>query len=87
VRALRFRPELASGPPAARREGATVVWVVAQDGMLRDVAVMTGVRDAEWVEVLEGELHEGDRVATAYKRQPGSSVPGPATPPFGLRRL
>ena len=86
ARALRFRPELGSGAPAARREGTTVVWVVERGGRLRDVAITPGVRDAEWVEALEGDLREGDRVATGYKREPGSRPP--TATPFGpMRRM
>jgi len=81
ARALRFRPELPSGTPAARREAATVVWVVESGGRLRDVTLTPGVRDPEWVEVLAGELREGELLATGYRRDPAAQRT-PVTP-FG----
>jgi HlyD family secretion protein len=83
VRALRFRPEPAPGRPAegqpARAGGAPAAYVVTPGGDLRRVEVRPGLRDAQHVEVLEGDLHEGDQVALAVRRE--ASDAGPQRPP------
>src|SRR5205809_6633856 len=57
VRALRFRPEGEATAGAPREESA--VYLFGPDGALRRVAVQTGVRDNQHVEVLGGDLHAG----------------------------
>jgi multidrug efflux pump subunit AcrA (membrane-fusion protein) len=83
VRALRFRPEQAAGRPAdappTRAAAAPAVYVVAADGSLRRVEVKPGLRDAQHVELLGGELREGDQVALAVRRE--ASDAGPQRPP------
>src|SRR5262249_25093772 len=88
VRALRFRPSERAATPGGggRRETPSVVHVVGADGTLRDVRIRPGIQDAQWAEVAEGELHEGDRVATGYHR-PAETAASPAPNPFTPRRF
>jgi len=85
TRALRFRPdETAAEKPEAGRGS---VYVLDGDD-LRRVEIETGIQDAQHVEVLKGELHEGDRVVTGVRREV-SSTPPPQLPGFagGGRRF
>jgi HlyD family secretion protein len=84
LRALRFRPDDESLPPAPPRPGRSTVWVL-RDGTLSPVAIETGVRNDEETEVVSGELAEGDRVAVAYRGRASGPVPSP--PPFAARRF
>jgi HlyD family secretion protein len=91
LRALRFRPEGAPRPAAGSAPGgggagaprdrsrSATVYVVADDA-LHPVEIQTGVRDAQYAEVLGGDLHEGDRIATGIKR-PEEPAATPARPP------
>jgi len=78
LRALSFRPEPAASASRAPSE-ATVVYVVGANDGLRRVEVRTGVRDNQHVELLEGALHEGDRVAVGIRHDTDGA--GPARPP------
>src|SRR5213596_3384960 len=70
VRALRFRPDEASAAaPGAKPKEESAVYVLAPDGALRRVEVQTGVRDNQHVEVVGGDLHEGDRVVVGLRRE------------------
>jgi HlyD family secretion protein len=86
VRALRFRPD-GAGDPKSRREGSTVYVLDAGD-TLRPVEVRTGIQDAQHVELVSGDVHEGDRVATGVRRETASTPP-PQLPGFagGGRRF
>src|SRR5438445_9918402 len=70
VRALRFRPH-GSGhetPSADPKEGSAV-YVLEPGGTLRRVEVEAGIRDTQHVEVLSGDLHEGDQIAVSLRRE------------------
>jgi HlyD family secretion protein len=78
-RALRFHPD--GTEPKARRAGSTV-YVLGNDGeTLRPVEVKTGIQDAQHAEVVSGELHDGDRVATGVRRDTAAGPP-PSLPGF-----
>jgi HlyD family secretion protein len=77
VRALRFRPEEAG----AAAPGA--IYVLGSDGALRRVEVQAGVRDNQHVEVLGGDLHEGDQVVTGLRREAPEPAAAPRPPGFG----
>jgi HlyD family secretion protein len=86
VRALRFRPDGAP-EPKSRREGSTV-YVLDGGDTLRPVEVRTGIQDAQHVELVRGDVHEGDRVATGIRRETATAPP-PQLPGFagGGRRF
>jgi HlyD family secretion protein len=69
LRALSFQPERSDGtaPRTPRRDEAPAVWRLAADGTLERVAVQTGLRDEQYVEI-EGGLAAGDQVAVALRR-------------------
>src|SRR5437667_1289038 len=88
VRALRFRPDGAAADAGAKEESA--VYVLGADGALRRVAVDAGVRDSQHVEVVRGDLHEGDQIVVGLRREGASAeaTPGVHMPGFhGLKRL
>ena len=60
--ALRFRPEAAEKKERVR---GPVVWRVGEENKLDPVQVRLGLSDGVVSEVLQGQLTEGDRVATA----------------------
>ena len=72
-RALTFRP-----PNEAVQPGEAV-HLVGDDGDVRRLPVRTGARDAEHVEVVDGDLREGDRVVVGVRRE--TTDAGPARPP------
>ena len=81
LRALSFNPAAngaASRTP--RRSDEPVVWRLAADGSLERVAVDTGLRDDQFVEIEGGELAAGDQLVVAMKRAPdkpqGVRIPG-----------
>jgi len=76
VRALRFRPD-GAGSESAKEERA--VYVLEPDGTLHRVEVETGVRDNQHVEVLGGDVHEGDRIVVGLRRE--GAEPAPAVRP------
>jgi len=87
VQALRFRPgERRNEQPAAtagaqsdRTLASKRVWVL-ENGRLKRVAVTTGLDDGTYVEILSGDLHPGELVATDVMRQAASSARPPAPP-------
>ena len=90
VRALRFHPDgdgAASGPAGASAAEDSAVYVVAPDGALRRVAVEAGVRDGQHVEVLNGDLHEGDRIVVGLRREGTEAAPARLPGFHGLKRL
>src|SRR5207253_11132620 len=89
-RALRFQPEgdgAAPGPAGASAAEESAVYVVAPDGGLRRVAVEAGVRDSQHVEVLNGDLHEGDRIVVGLRREGTEAAPARLPGFHGLKRL
>src|SRR5437899_5176076 len=70
VRALRFRPE-----GAAPGKDESAVYLLGSDAALRRVEVQAGVRDNQHVEVLGGDLHEGDQVVTGLRRETPEATP------------
>jgi len=78
VRALRFRPE-----GAAPGKDESAVYLLGSDGALRHVEVQAGVRDNQHVEVLGGDLHEGDQVVTGLRRETPEATPAARPPGFG----
>jgi HlyD family secretion protein len=76
--ALRFRPDAASAPAGGGRT-RNAVFVVESNGALRRAALRAGLTDGSFTEVLEGEIAEGDRLATASSEpsRTGNDVPSP----------
>jgi multidrug efflux pump subunit AcrA (membrane-fusion protein) len=66
---LRFRP---SDNPSVESVTGEVVWIV-QEGRLRPVAIKSGIFDGRYVEVISGELKEGDLVAVEEARSTKST--------------
>jgi HlyD family secretion protein len=75
LRALRFRPKQEGGLEkvvrpvggrSSRRE--TRLWTPNGDGLPTAVSIETGLRDDEYVEVVSGQISEGDEVAIGYRR-------------------
>src|SRR5213594_2445811 len=89
VRALRFRPDGAGpGTPGANGKDESAVYVLAPDGALRRVEVEAGIRDNQHVEVLKGDLHEGDPTVIGLRRDSTDAAAAPRLPGFhGLKRL
>src|SRR5437764_5974641 len=81
ARALRFRPEGEATAGAHNEESA--VYVLGSEGALRRVEVQAGVRDNQHVEVLGGDLHEGDQVVTGLRRESTEAAPAARPPGFG----
>src|SRR5881296_1005826 len=52
-----------------QKEEENTVYVLAPDGTLRRVEVEVGIRDNQHVEVLSGDLHEGDEVVAGLRRE------------------
>jgi HlyD family secretion protein len=80
--ALRFRPR---GTPGANRGAPGVssmqnVSVLAPNGQLRQIAVKTGLSDANYIEVVSGDLKEGERVVVGMSGQTATST-SPAPQP------
>jgi HlyD family secretion protein len=68
--------------------GASGAFVVQPDGQLRRVQVRTGIRDNQYVEVLDGELKPGDRVAIGVPRETdAAATPRPPSFAGGGRRF
>ncbi|HXJ33041.1 MAG TPA: efflux RND transporter periplasmic adaptor subunit [Candidatus Eisenbacteria bacterium] len=86
TRAFRFRTEQ-GGAPERSKQGKTTVQVVGPGETLRPVEIKAGIRDAQFAEVLGGDLHEGDVVAIGVRREESAAAP-PAQPPgfAGARR-
>jgi HlyD family secretion protein len=76
--ALRFRPDAATAPPGGGRT-RNAVFVVEPNGALRRAALRAGLTDGSFTEVLEGEIDEGDRLATgsAEASRTGNDIPSP----------
>jgi len=89
VRALRFRPR-GTGPetPDPDAKEGSAVYVLEPGGTLRRVEVEAGVRDIQHVEVLSGDLHEGDQVVVGLRREGTAAASTPRRLGFhGLKRL
>jgi HlyD family secretion protein len=84
--ALRFRPRPAgdeAATPGRRGPGRPQVYRPAADGTAQAVPVRTGISDGTLVELLEGELREGEQVITG--QQAGDSSPRRPAMPMGPR--
>jgi HlyD family secretion protein len=75
LRALRFSPKQRGMPEkVVKRVGdiasspETRLWIRDEDGRPNPVSIETGVRDDEYVEVVSGEISEGDEVVIGYRR-------------------
>jgi HlyD family secretion protein len=76
LRALRFSPKRRERMPekVVTRVGdvssspETRLWTRDEDGRLNPVTIETGVRDDEYVEVVSGEISEGDELVIGYRR-------------------
>jgi HlyD family secretion protein len=86
--ALRFHPGTGFVPaPAAKQTSASkrtgsgnqaqVVYALNRQGQLQAVRVRTGIGDANHVEILGGDLKEGQEVATGFAAKAGSSGSAP----------
>ncbi|MGH7894151.1 MAG: efflux RND transporter periplasmic adaptor subunit [Candidatus Binatia bacterium] len=90
ARALRFRPEGAPGAslPKTDRGKKPTVYVAGSGDALRPVEVQVGIRDAQYAELLAGDVREGDLVAVAAPRETSPVVPSQAPSfPAGGRRF
>ena len=76
--ALRYRPRAASGAAPKAVPGAVqppqTVTVLDAGGQLRQVPVKTGIGDANYVEVVSGDLTEGQQVVVGTAAQPGAAT-------------
>ena len=89
VGALRFRPR-GTGPetPDPDAKEGSAVYVLEPGGTLRRVEVEAGVRDNQHVEVLSGDLHEGDQIAVSLRREGPDAASTPRRLGFhGLKKL
>jgi HlyD family secretion protein len=73
LRALRFRPddpvtEATDGGGTTPARGSAV-WVLEESGLLRRVAVETGIRDDSFIEARGEALAAGSRLVLAYQRE------------------
>lgn len=97
AQALRFSPKArraaASDGTAPSEQPAPVrgksprkkrVWV-DNDGVLKPVSIVTGLDDGNYVEVLSGDLKEGDMVVTDQIRPSGPGGAGGGSAPPSLR--
>jgi HlyD family secretion protein len=80
---LRFRPAAtpptgSPAPTAAPKPGGKTLFVL-REGRPNPIPVKTGLTDGSVTEVVEGELHEGDRIITAM----ASGAQGASTPAKG----
>jgi HlyD family secretion protein len=102
AQALRYRPtrdasesggaaasrQRSGGPPAALRNGgarAGQVWVLA-DGKPRRVPVSIGLDDDAYVQIVGGQLHEGDQVILSERADGTARSPAAPTGLGPLRR-
>jgi HlyD family secretion protein len=92
VAALKFKPNLpaeeiakiAQGAAAAKRlgKGRAVVWHLDEKGALRAAAVGAGISNSAYVEILAGDLKEGQKVITGYDTGQAAATSG-MRPPGG----
>ena len=89
VRALRFHPRgTGHETPDANAKEGSAVYVLEPGGTLRRVEVEVGVRDNQHVEVLSGDLHEGDQIAVSLRREGPDAASTPRRLGFhGLKKL
>ena len=89
VRALRFHPRgTGHETPGANAKEGSAVYVLEPGGTLRRVEVEVGVRDNQHVEVLSGDLHEGDQIAVSLRREGPDAASTPRPLGFhGLKKL
>ncbi len=79
--ALRFRPKNSEREATpTRRAAPSQVYLLDAKGAPVPVTVRTGIGDGTFVELLEGELREGDQVVTSQTQ------PKETTPPSGMSR-
>lgn len=93
LRALRFRPaEAASTNTSSAKQTSDptgegdAVWISDGTASLRRVSLKTGLRDETHVEVIDGALQAGDRVAVAYARSGADDEPAKTSPFMPARR-
>lgn len=70
-------------PPAegAESKGTDVIWKLGESGVPEAVSVRLGLADPQYVELLEGELKEGDAIAIGIETSPGKSKKADPLPP------
>lgn len=80
--ALRFHPRTAPGANrgAPGASSTQTVSVLAPDGQLRQVALKTGLSDANYIEVVSGDLKEGEQVVVGMSGQAATSTSPAAQP-------
>jgi HlyD family secretion protein len=86
--ALRFRPPSPNGEPLAAQEktrGASQIWIL-DGGQLRGVGVKLGLSDENFIEVLEGDLKEGQLVVVGSGTRDSSRRPQQGSSPFPQQR-
>jgi HlyD family secretion protein len=90
--ALRFRPK--GAPPLSRGKGAAatqpdsqVVFVLDAKGQPKQVALKSGISDANYLEVTGGDLTEGQAIITGSSQPAGSASTRTATPAAGSKKF
>jgi HlyD family secretion protein len=86
--ALRYRPTTLAADPdgaSATRGRTRQVWVLA-DGKPRRVPVTTGLDDDAYVQIVAGELREGDRVIVSERADSAGRGTAPPVSVIPLRR-
>jgi HlyD family secretion protein len=86
--ALRYRPTTLAADPdgaSATRGRTRQVWVLA-DGKPRRVPVTTGLDDDAFVQIVAGELREGDRVIVSERADSAGRGTAPPVSVIPLRR-
>jgi HlyD family secretion protein len=77
--ALRFHPKPVSGAPAKPAPQTQIVSVPDAGGKLQQLPVKTGLSDANFVEIVSGNLQEGQLVVTGTAALSGTTASRPAT--------
>lgn len=92
------RPSAGQGrskPPGSQSEGSRKearIWILEAGKNLKSAAIQTGLNDNRFVEVVSGELSEGDEVIVGIVASTSSTSPGQTNPfqprmPGGTRRM
>jgi len=88
IRALSFNPKVTHTPAAGTDHGGergSAVWKLDAHGALQRVAIETGIRDDQDVEVVSGDVEAGDKVVVGLSRGGVPQSPAARPPGFGPR--
>ncbi|MBI5286062.1 MAG: efflux RND transporter periplasmic adaptor subunit [Deltaproteobacteria bacterium] len=83
IATLRFKPDIKKDKgDKGRGQG---IWILTEKGELKEVPVKTGIRDGNFVELLEGDIKEGQEVVTGVVEEKKKAI---TLPGFGqLQRM